>query len=330
MPNSTTIRITWIEESVLRSKSSLAKPTRPTATCDTRPITMSGRTAMITLRKIRLSSSRISANVAIPTMASALAEAIVGIATFALILLLLSLIFRSVIIAVLPLIVIGLVSQVAVGLVGFANELFDLKTDSSIQVILIVVLFGIGTDYILFFLFRYREHLRDGDESRAAVAHAVERAGEAIASAGGAVIVAFMALVLSSLGIFKSIGPALAIAVAVTLLAALTLVPAVVALLPTKVLFPSKSWRVEPKGARFAVLGDSLGRRPGRYAVASGLVLAVLGIFALGFNPNFDLGDSGAPKDVESAVALRTLQKGLPAGATDPTTVLLHSTDGQP
>ena len=56
----------------------------------------------------------------------------------------------------------------------------------------------------------------------------------------------------------------------------------------------------------------------------------MLAIFALGFNPNFDLGDSGAPKNVESAVALRTLQKGLPAGSTDPTTVLLHSTDGQP
>ena len=85
--------------------------------------------------------------------------------------------------------------------------MFDLKTDSSIQVILIVVLFGIGTDYILFFLFRYRERLREGDESRAAVAHAVERAGEAIASAGGAVIVSFMALVLSSLGIFRRSAP---------------------------------------------------------------------------------------------------------------------------
>ena len=138
-----------------------------------------------------------------------------------LILLLLILIFRSVILAVMPIIVIGLVSQVAVGLVGLANKIFDLKTDSSIQVILIVVLFGIGTDYILFFLFRYRERLRDGDESKSAVSHAVERAGEAIASAGGAVIVSFMALILSSLGIFKSIGPALAIAVFVTVLAAL-------------------------------------------------------------------------------------------------------------
>ena len=262
--------------------------------------------------------------------ASKNAEAIVGIATVLLILILMILIFRSAILAILPILVIGLVSQVAVGLIGVANKAFDLKTDSSIQVILIVVLFGIGTDYILFFLFRYRERLRIGEESRTAVGQAVRRAGEAIASAGGAVIVAFMALVLSSLGIFKSIGPALAIAVAVTVVAALTLVPAIVSLLGTKVFWPSKSWKVEPKGARFAALGDSLGRHPGRYALASGLVLAVLAIFALGFNPNFDLGDSGAPKNVESAVALRTLQKGLPAGATDPTTVLLHSTDGQP
>ena len=260
--------------------------------------------------------------------ASANAEAIVGISTVVLILLLLTLIFRSAILALMPIIVIGLVSQVAVGLVGLANKVFDLKTDSSIQVILIVVLFGIGTDYMLFFLFRYRERLRDGEESKVAVAHAVERAGEAIASAGGAVIVSFMALILSSLGIFKSIGPALAIAVFVTVIAAITLVPAIVSLLGTRVFWPSKSWRVEPKSARFAAVGRSLGRRPVTYAIASGLVLAVLAIFALGFNPNFDLGDSGAPKTVESSVALRTLQKGLPAGATDPTQVFLTSKDG--
>ena len=262
--------------------------------------------------------------------ASANAEAIVGITTVLLILLLLIVIFRSVIIAVLPIVVIGLISQVAIGLVGAANKIFDLKTDSSIQVILIVVLFGIGTDYILFFLFRYRERLRLGAESRQAVAEAVERAGEAIASAGGAVIVSFMALILSSLGIFKSIGPALAIAVAVTVLAALTLVPAVVALLGTRVFWPSKSWKKEPEGAHFAVIGNALGRHPAIFASVSGLLLAVLALFAFGFSPTFDLGDSGAPKTVESSVALKTLQKGLPAGATDPTSILLTSDSGRP
>ena len=262
--------------------------------------------------------------------ASAKAEAIVGLVTLGLILLLMVVIFRSVILALFPLIVIGLVSQVAVGLIGFANKIFDLKTDSSIQVILIVVLFGIGTDYILFFLFRYRERLRLGEEHKTATAEGIRRAGEAITSAGGAVIVSFMALVLSSLGIFKSIGPALAIAVAVTLLASLTLVPAGVSLLGTKVFWPSKAWKKEPEYARFGRIGDALGRRPALFAGVSGAVLAVLAVFALGFNPNFDLGDSGAPKTVESAVALKTLEKGFPPGATDPTVVLLHATDGQP
>ena len=101
--------------------------------------------------------------------------------------------------------------------------------------------------------------------------------------AGGAVIVSFMALVLSSLGIFKSIGPALAIAVFVTVIAALTLVPAIVALLGTRVFWPSKSWKVEPEAARFAAVGRSLGRHPVRYAVASGGILAVLALFAFGY-----------------------------------------------
>lgn len=253
------------------------------------------------------------------------AEAIVGIVTVVLIVVLLLLIFRSPIVAIMPIIVVGLVSQVATGLIGFANEAFGLKADASVTVILIVVLYGIGTDYILFFLFRYRERLRDGAESRDAVGYAIERAGEAIASAGGAVIVAFMALVLSSLSIFRSFGPALAIAVGVTVVAALTLVPAIVSLLGTRILWPSKSWKTAPASARFGAVGDALGRHPGRFAIASGLVLATLAVFAIGFRPTFDLTDTGVPKDAESTVALRTLEKGLPSGATDPTAVYLRS-----
>jgi RND superfamily putative drug exporter len=250
---------------------------------------------------------------------------IVGLATIVLIIVLLALIFRSVIICLMPILVVTLVSMVATGLIGTANKVFDLKADSSIQVILIVVLYGIGTDYILFFLFRYRERLRQGDEAKGAVAHALERAGEAIASAGGAVIVAFMALVLSSLSIFRSIGPALAIAVGVTLLAALTLVPAVVTLLGKYLFWPAKNWNREPESTRFAAMGEMVGRHPIRMALVSGGVMAVLAGFAFGFNPSFDFSSS-LPKGVESTVALKRLEKGLPAGATDPTTVILHST----
>jgi len=260
---------------------------------------------------------------------SAQTLAIVGAATVVLIIVLLGVIFRSVLICLMPIIVVGLVSQVATGLIAMANKAFDLKADSSIEQILVVVLYGIGTDYILFLLFRYRERLRAGDEPKTAIVNAMERAGEAIASAGGAVIVSFMALVLSSLSLFRSIGPALAIAVATTLVAALTLVPAVMTLLGRSLFWPSKKWQQEPKGARFSQIGTALGARPGRFAIASGAILAVLAIFALNFHPTFDF-NSSLPKNLESSKATATYQAHFAAGAADPAPVLLHSTDGKP
>jgi RND superfamily putative drug exporter len=256
------------------------------------------------------------------------ADAIIGIATVGLIIVLLLIIFRSPIIALLPIITIGIVSQVADGLIAWASDAFDLKTDSSVTALLIVVLFGVGTDYILFFMFRYRERLRAGDGARDAVAVAVTRAGEAIASAAGAVIVAFMALSLSTLGLFKSLGPSLAIAVAVTLLAGLTLIPAIVALLGTRVFWPSKAWRTEARAARFAAIGRAMGRHPARFAAVSGLVMAALCVAAFSFRPTFDLSAGSTSSTAESTVWQDQLLRGEPAGATAPTQVYLRSTDG--
>ncbi|AKU15826.1 MMPL family transporter [Luteipulveratus mongoliensis] len=255
-------------------------------------------------------------------------EALIGLATIGLIIVLLLIIFRSPVIALLPIVLILLVSQVATGLIAFANEAFDLNADGSISVILIIVMFGIGTDYILFLMFRYRERLRMGEDKKTAMVSSVGRVGEAIASAAGAVIAAFMALVLSSLGLFRAIGPALAIAVAVMLVAGLTLVPAVVSLLGSKVFWPSKAWKREPKRAMSARIGRSLGRRPGLYAIVTGGILIALSVFSLGFKPSFDFGSSSLPKNAESTIALDTLKKGLPAGSTDPSTVLVTSERG--
>jgi RND superfamily putative drug exporter len=256
------------------------------------------------------------------------ADQIVLLATLVLILLLLLIIFRSPIIAVLPLLVIAVVSQVATGLIAFVNKAFHLNTDSSISTILIVVLFGIGTDYILFLMFRYRERLRRGEDRKQAMVSAVTRVGEVISSAAGVVIFAFLALILSTVSVLRSMGPALAIAVFVTLIAGLTLVPAVVSLLGTKVFWPSKSWQREPRAARFGAIGNALGRRPGLFAAVSGLVMVALAIGAFGFKPTFDLSSAGIPASAESQRALVTLEKGLPPGATDPTDVLLHSSSG--
>lgn len=120
-------------------------------------------------------------------------EALIGIGAFAIILVTLLIIFRAPILAVLPLILIGIVSAVANGLIAYATKLFNLQANSSISSMLIVVLFGVGTDYFLFLMFRYRECLRAGDEPKQAMINVVGRVGEAIACAAGAVIIAFLA-----------------------------------------------------------------------------------------------------------------------------------------
>jgi putative drug exporter of the RND superfamily len=250
---------------------------------------------------------------------------IVGLATVLLIIGLLLLIYRSPIAALLPIVSVGLVSALAPPLIAVAAKVFGLRTDQSLPIILTIVLFGIGTDYILFLLFRYRERLRAGDQPKQALQTAVARVGEVIASAAGAVVIAFSALVLAVFGGFRSLGPGLAIAVVVMALAAITLVPAIVSLVGPRVFWPSKSWQRTPSGSVFQRLGAFTGRRPAVVALISGAVMVALALGALGFKTDFDQF-SQLPKNTESAQGLADLQRGFPVGALNPTTVYVKST----
>jgi RND superfamily putative drug exporter len=262
---------------------------------------------------------------------SQLANLLIGLGTVVIILLTLGIIFRSPIVALLPVLSIFVYSMVANGLIADASKLFGLKSDSSMSAILIVVLFGVGTDYFLFLMFRYRERLRAGDDRKTAVSNAVGRVGEAIASAAGAVAVAFAVLVLSSLGMFTALGPSLAIAVLVTAIASVTLVPAILSLIPERVLFwPSRAWQREPGNARFAAIGHFVQRRPAFAAVGSGAVLLALALASFGYQGTFDLAGSSMPKDKESMVVTSTLMKGFSAGAADPSQVYLTSAEDAP
>jgi RND superfamily putative drug exporter len=252
---------------------------------------------------------------------------IVGLSTIILIIGLLLLIYRSPVAALLPIFCVGLVSALAPPLIATVAKIFGLHTDQSLPIILTIVLFGIGTDYILFLLFRYRERLRSGEDPKQALVSAVTRVGEVIASAAGAVVIAFCALILAIFGGFKSLGPGLAIAVIVMALAAITLVPAIVSLIGTKVFWPSKSWQRTPSNSTFAKLGRFTGRRPAVVALASGGIMVALALGALAFKTDFDQF-SQLPKDTESAQGLIDLQKGFPVGALNPTTVYVHSTTG--
>jgi RND superfamily putative drug exporter len=184
---------------------------------------------------------------------------IVGVGTVGLIIVLLLVIFRSPIAALLPIVTIGLLSQVADGLIALASKAFNLQGSSSVTSLLIVVL---------------------------------------------------------------------AIAVAVTLLAGLTLIPAIVSLLGPRVFWPSKAWRTEPKGARFTAIGKALGRHPARFAGVAAIAMAALAIGAFSFHPSFDLSAGSTSSTAESTVWQTQLQRGEPAGATNPTEVLVKSDNG--
>ncbi|MFJ1752680.1 MMPL family transporter [Kitasatospora sp. NPDC088134] len=245
-------------------------------------------------------------------------------ATIVLIVLIVGVIFRGILVGFLPVLLAIFPMLAASGLISTVTKLLDLKSSPIASAIQIVVILGVGTDYFLFLMFRYRERLRAGDDRKSAVANGVGRVGEAIASAAGAVTVAFAVLILSELGMFTALGPALAISVIVTAFASLTLFPAVLAVLPARATFwPGRKWLEEPKGARFHKLGRTIGRRPGLVALVSGGLLVALSLAGLGYQGTFDMAKSMMPKDKESMVVMDSLGKGFSQGAADPTHVFL-------
>ncbi|MFD4035357.1 MMPL family transporter [Streptomyces sp. NPDC058637] len=254
-------------------------------------------------------------------------DAMVMMSTLVLIIVLLLVIFRSPVIALMPVLIIGVVFMVTMGVIATASEIAGMEAPSSISAILIVVLFGVGTDYTLFLLFRYREHLREGMQPKEALATAAGRVGETITSAASVVIVAFLSLLLSSMGMLSSMGLSLAIAVAVTLVAALTLVPAVFSLLGTAAFWPSKAWRKQPRNAIAGRVGSFAARRPAAIAGVSGVLLAALALGVFGFKAEYDT-ESSLPDNLESVQAMKDFQSGFSAGQSDPTFVYVKATGG--
>ncbi|MGC4755554.1 MMPL family transporter [Micromonospora trifolii] len=253
---------------------------------------------------------------------------VVSIVTLALVVGLLLIIYRSPVAAFLPVVVVGVVSAVSSAVITLFVKAFGMQVDQSLLTILTVVLYGVGTDYIVFLLFRYRERLRAGDAPKNALATAVSRVGEVIASAAAAIVIAFGALLLAVFGGFRSLGPGLAIGVVVMAIAAVTLVPAIVSLIGPKVFWPSKSWQRTPRGSVFQRLGRFTGRRPAVVALASGGVMVALALGVFGLKVDYDQV-AQLPANTESARALDDLKTGFPAGALNPTTVYVRADNGQ-
>jgi RND superfamily putative drug exporter len=94
---------------------------------------------------------------------------------------------------------------------------------------------GVGIDYALFVVARYRENRSAGQDNRTALGNAMGSSGAAVVFAGGTVVIATAALAITGLGILTSIGLSTALVVLFAVAAAVTLLPAVLSLLGDRI-----------------------------------------------------------------------------------------------
>ncbi len=141
-----------------------------------------------------------------------------------------------------------------------------------------VLVFGVGTDYTIFLVSRYREELArtpDGGRSAASRAAAAERTvariGAVIAASAATVIVGLVSLAAARFGLVQTIGPAMALAIAVTLAAGLSLAPALLVVFGPALFWPRHPRPVGRSGgsAGIASPGGSGSSDPGGRAVVA-------------------------------------------------------------
>ncbi|WP_268746918.1 MMPL family transporter [Tomitella biformata] len=252
------------------------------------------------------------------------ADSIITIATVILIVVLLGLIFRSPLISIIPIIVIGIVLQVVTGITAALADGFDFEVSTSLQSILVVVLFGIGTDYIVFLLFRYRESVRGGRSHDESLVFAATVVGKVVGSSALTVIGAFAALLLARLGSLSTLAPGLIVAVAVMLITTLTLIPAVFALLGKHLFWPLGAGQNSARSP-FAAIGEYTARRPALVAGGVAVVLIILTVFSTGFKPTYNTL-AELPSDTPAQQAFNTMSVSFPPGTLSPTQVYVVGT----
>ena len=148
-------------------------------------------------------------------------------------LLVLLVVFGTLVAAIIP---IGL-SIVAVGAGIGGITLLAGSMDVSVSAIPIAGLvgLGVGIDYALFVVARYRENRTAGQDNQRALSNAMGSSGAAVVFAGGTVVIATAALAITGLGILTSIGLSVALMVLFAVAAATTLLPAILSLLGDRI-----------------------------------------------------------------------------------------------
>lgn len=173
----------------------------------------------------------------------------VELATALLVVAILALYFRSLGVPLLGVSTVAIAYLCADRALGWIAERYGLSIPREAEPVIVALIFGVLTDYLVFFVSGYRQRLRQGTRTVAAVS---ETAGEllpVILTAALMIAGATLTLLLSGVRFLSAFGPSMAVAVIVSALVAMTLVPAALAIFGRALLWPREPTERSPEGA---------------------------------------------------------------------------------
>ena len=233
--------------------------------------------------------------------------------------------YRSPVLWIVPLAVVGTADGLAGAVVSALAKPFGITVDASVSGILSVLVFGAGTNYALLLVARYREELQKVEDRSVAMLTAVKSAGPAIAASGGTVALSLITLLFAELAGNRALGFACAIGVVVAILFALIVLPAALVVCGRGLFWPFVPRVLEASAALkdgfWARLGRGVSRRP---VIITVLSVAGVGVLTLGLS-GFSVGLSQTQQllgNPESVVAQKIVDRSFSAGLTSQTTVL--------
>ncbi|HZB51567.1 MAG TPA: MMPL family transporter [Mycobacteriales bacterium] len=251
--------------------------------------------------------------------------------TVAVVALLLLVTYRSPWLWLVPLTVIAVGDQVALGVITILARTAGLPTNDASGGIASILVFGAGTNYALLLIARYREELRQVEDRRDAMRRALRAAAPAIAASAATVALSLLTLGFAELGFNRSVGLSGAVGIAVALVFALAVLPAALVLFGRRLFWPFVPRVGQPEPTRTGVwarVGAAVTRRPVAVAACSLAVLALLAIGASGVRIGLSQTEQFRVR-AESVDGQQTLARYFPAGAGEPVAILTTPADAE-
>jgi RND superfamily putative drug exporter len=244
------------------------------------------------------------------------------IGTIIFIIVLLAFIFRAPLAPLITLIPPVMVVTAAGPLIAEAAK-HGLEVSSLAQLLLTVLVLGAGTDYGLFLIFRVREELETGHDSKEAIVKAMSRVGESITFSAATVIVALLSLLFATFKIYSNLGLPLAIGVALMLLAGLTLLPALLSVFGKAAFWPTKPHnRNERRIGLWSKVSARVVQKPIPVLLVGVVFFIVLASAVPGYKASGFGGGSTPPGGSDSAQGTALLNKHFPSESSNPTEIL--------